>query len=162
MLQEVAYHQSARTVTHGGGASFGNCGSKDTPLIFHCRQLKNAITASKVVGHDPGPVADSDARMSKCRGLCGLDGREELISSTKGAHHNVGAAAQVEGRTKVVDLSAMEARVLDLMRRGKTTKEIAAKLCIPEHTVALHVRHSLKCLRARNVEELLSLIREYH
>ena len=76
--------------------------------------------------------------------------------------HNVGAAAQVEGGPKIVDLSAMEARVLDLMRRGKTTKEIAATLCISEHTVALHIRHSLKCLRARSVEELLSLIREYH
>ena len=84
------------------------------------------------------------------------------MPSSKGARCNVSAIPQVEGSLKTVDLSAMELRVLDLVRLGKTTKEIAARLRIPEGTVALHVRRSLKCLRARSVEELLSLIREYH
>ena len=79
--------------------------------------------------------------------------------STRGARRNVGAIGQVEGALKTVHLSAVELRVLDLMHLGKTTKEIAAKLCVPERTVALHVRHSLRRLRARSVEELLSLIR---
>jgi DNA-binding NarL/FixJ family response regulator len=68
----------------------------------------------------------------------------------------------VKGALKTVDLSAMELRVLDLMRLGKTTKEIAAKLRLPEATVALRVRHSLRRLRARSVEELISLIRGYY
>jgi DNA-binding NarL/FixJ family response regulator len=83
-------------------------------------------------------------------------------NSTRGARCNVGAIGQVKGALKTVDLSAMELRVLDLMRLGKTTKEIAAKLRIPEGTVALHVRHSLRRLRARSAEELLSLIKRYH
>jgi DNA-binding NarL/FixJ family response regulator len=85
-----------------------------------------------------------------------------VISSTRETRRNVGAIGQVEGALKTTDLSAMELRVLDLMCMGKTTKEIAAKLCIPEGTVALHVRHSLSRLRARSAEELLSLIKRYH
>ena len=83
-------------------------------------------------------------------------------SSIRGTRRNVGAIGQVKGALKTVDLSAMELRVLDLMHLGKTTKEIAATLCIPEHTVELHVRHSLRRLRARSVEQLLSLISRYH
>jgi DNA-binding NarL/FixJ family response regulator len=84
------------------------------------------------------------------------------MSSTRGVHRNVGAIGQAEGALKAVDLSAMEFKVLDLMRLGKTTKDIAAKLCIPERTVVLRVHHSLRRLRARSAEELLSLVREYH
>ena len=82
-------------------------------------------------------------------------------SSTRGARRKVGAIGQVEGALKTVELSAMELRVLDLMRLGETTKEIAAKLRVPERTVALHVRDSLRRLRVRSMEELLSLIRGY-
>jgi len=85
-----------------------------------------------------------------------------VICSTTGAHRSVDAIDQAEEALKTVDLSAMELRVLDLMRLGKTTNEIAAILCIPTRTVELHVRHSLKRLRARSREELLSLIRRYH
>jgi DNA-binding NarL/FixJ family response regulator len=85
-----------------------------------------------------------------------------VISSTRGAHRSVDAIDQAGEALRIVDLSAMELRVLDLMRLGKTTKEIAAMLCIPKRTVELHVRHSLKHLRARSGEELLSLIRRYH
>ena len=85
-----------------------------------------------------------------------------MISSRREARRNAGAIGQVEGPLKTVDLSATELRVLDLMRLGKTTREIAAKLCIPERTVAFHVRNSLRRLRARSVEELLSLIMRYH
>ena len=98
--------------------------------------------------------------MSKHRALS--DKGEETMPSSKGARCNVSAIPQVEGSLKTVDLSAMELRVFEQMRLGKTTKEIAAKLCIPERTVALHVRHSLRRLRARSAEELLSLIRRYH
>ena len=77
-----------------------------------------------------------------------------MISSTCEARRNVGAIGQVEGALKTVDLSATELRVLDLIHLGKTTKEIAAELCMPERTVALHIRHSLRRLRARSAEEL--------
>ena len=85
-----------------------------------------------------------------------------MISSSREARRNVGAIGRVEGALKTVALSATELRVLDLMRLGNTSKEIAAKLCIPEDIVALHVRHSLRRLRARSAEELLSLIKRYH
>ena len=93
--------------------------------------------------------------------LCDSDGGKMVNSSTRGARRNVGAIGQVEGALKTVELSAMELRVLDLMRLGETTKEIAAKLRVPERTVALHVRDSLRRLRVRSMEELLSLIRGY-
>ena len=85
-----------------------------------------------------------------------------MIRSTRGAHRSVDAIDQAEEALKIVDLSAMELRVLDLMRLGKTTKEIAAILCISRRTVELHVRYGLKRLQARSGEELLSLIGRYH
>ena len=85
-----------------------------------------------------------------------------MVSSTKGARPDIDAMRQVGGEFKSGDLPAMELRVLDFLRLGKTTKEIAAMLCIPERTVELHIRHSLRRLRARSGEELLSLIGGYH
>jgi DNA-binding CsgD family transcriptional regulator len=85
-----------------------------------------------------------------------------VVSSTTGARRNVNAVDRVRGVLSTVDFSPMELRVLDLVSLGKTTKEIAAALHIAERTVELHVRHSLKCLRARSREELLSLTRRYH
>ena|SRR5215469_13376836 len=89
-------------------------------------------------------------------------GEKMVNSSTTRARRNVEATGQAEGALKTVYLSAIELRVLDLMRLGKTTKEIAATLCVPERTVASHVRHSLRRLRVRSAEELLFLIRGYH
>ena len=85
-----------------------------------------------------------------------------MVSSTKGARPDIDAMRQVGGELTSVDLSAIELRVLDFLRLSKTTKEIAAMLCIPERTVELHIRHSLRRLRARSGEELLSLIGGYH
>ena len=85
-----------------------------------------------------------------------------MVSSTQGARRNFAALDQMGGELRSLGLSTMELRVLELLRLGKTTKEIAARLCIPERTVALHIRHGLTHLRARTVEELLSLIAGYH
>ena len=86
-----------------------------------------------------------------------------MVSSTAGARRNVNAVDRVEGALRTVDdFSPMELRVLALMSLGKTTKEIAAALHVRERTVVLHVRHSLRRIRARSGEELLSLIRRYH
>ena len=94
--------------------------------------------------------------------LCDSNRREVVVNSTMGARRSFDAIDQVEGEPKGVGLSPTELRVLNLMRLGKTTKEIAAMLCIPERTVELHVRHSLRRLRARSGEELLSLVRRCH
>ena len=85
-----------------------------------------------------------------------------MVSSTAGARRNVNAVDRVEGALRTIDFSPMELRVLDLVSLGKTTKEIAAALHIRERIVVLHVRHSLRRIRARSGEELLSLIRRYH
>ena len=85
-----------------------------------------------------------------------------MVSSTIGARRNVKAVDGLGGVLRTVDLSPMELRVLDLMHLDKTTNEIAAALHTRERTVELHVRHSLKCLRARSRAELLSLIKRYH
>ena len=75
-----------------------------------------------------------------------------MVSPTRGARPNIDAMRQVGGELKSVDLSAVELKVLDFMRLGKTTKEIAAMHCIPERTVELHIRHSLRRLQARSGE----------
>jgi len=85
-----------------------------------------------------------------------------VVSSTIGARRNVKAVDRLGGVLRTVDYSPMELRVLDLVSLGKTTNEIAAALHIQERTVELHVRYSLRRLRARSREELLSLIRRYH
>ena len=117
----------------------------------------------KVASHVAGPgILKMNVEKIPSFALCNSDRRELVIRSTRGAHRSVDAIDQAEEALKTADLSAMELRVLDLMRLGKTTNEIAAILCIPTRTVELHVRHSLKRLRARSREELLSLIRRYH
>ena len=88
--------------------------------------------------------------------------RRVVVSSTIGARRNAKAVDRVGGVLRTVDLSPMELRVLDLVDLGKTTKEIATALRIRERTVELHIRHSLRCLRARSRKELLSLVRRYH
>ena len=91
-----------------------------------------------------------------------LIGERVVVCSTTGARRNAKAVDRVGGVLRTVDFSPMELRVLDLVSLGKTTNEIATALRIRERTVELHVRHSLKCLRARSREELLSLTRRYH
>jgi DNA-binding NarL/FixJ family response regulator len=94
--------------------------------------------------------------------LSNSDRRGVVVSSTQGARRNFAALDQMGGELRSLGLSTMELRVLDLVRIGKTTKEIAARLCIPERTVELHIRHGLRRLRARSAEELLSLIAGCH
>ena len=53
----------------------------------------------------------------------------------------------------VLDLSAREREVLQLMGEGLRNREIAARLVISEATVKTHVRHVLEKLRMRNRAE---------
>ena len=58
--------------------------------------------------------------------------------------------------------SAIESEILQYMRFGSTTKEIAAKLRISERTVKLHLRHILRVLDARRRHELMARIKIRH
>jgi DNA-binding NarL/FixJ family response regulator len=60
------------------------------------------------------------------------------------------------------ELSPIERVILQLLRLGSTTKEIAAKLRISERTVKLHVCHSLQVIDARNRKELLARVEIRH
>jgi DNA-binding CsgD family transcriptional regulator len=53
----------------------------------------------------------------------------------------------------VVDLSARELEVLELMGEGLRNREIAERLVVSEATVKTHVRHVLEKLRMRNRAE---------
>jgi DNA-binding NarL/FixJ family response regulator len=55
-------------------------------------------------------------------------------------------------------LSAIERIVLDGLRRGLTIKAIAQEVGLAQGTVELHIKHSLRKLRVRSREELLSQI----
>ena|SRR5215469_3975768 len=140
---------------HAGASFFGTRRLKDTLRISRCGRIENASNSPKVVGRD-------NHRSHELSPLSKPDRKGVVVNSTRETHRNIDTMDWVEGERKSVDLSGIELRVLELMRLGKTTKEIAATLCIPERTVELHIRHSLGRLRARSGEELLSLIRGYH
>jgi DNA-binding CsgD family transcriptional regulator len=99
-------------------------------------------------------------RMSSA--LSNPDRRRVVVSFTRGTRRNIDVMNRVEEEHGSVHVSGIELRVLELMRLSKTTREIAATLCIPERTAELHIRHSLRRLRARSREELLLLLRGYH
>jgi two-component system nitrate/nitrite response regulator NarL len=54
-------------------------------------------------------------------------------------------------------LSPREREVLELVGAGHTNREIAATLCISEHTVKNHIKHILEKLHMRNRVELAAL-----
>ena len=56
------------------------------------------------------------------------------------------------------DLTAEEWEVLELMRSGLATKEIAEQLCVPTETVKLHIGAILTKLRVSNRREALRLL----
>ena len=58
--------------------------------------------------------------------------------------------------------SAIESAILECLRLGRTTKEIAAKLRISERTVKLHLRHILRLIDARSRDELRARIKIRH
>ena len=63
-----------------------------------------------------------------------------------------------QGRRKPGEFSAIEDAILQCMRLGCTTREIAAKLRISERTVKLHLRHILRLIDARSRDELRARI----
>jgi len=67
-----------------------------------------------------------------------------------------------QGRRKPGEFSAIEDAILQCMRLGCTTKEIATKLRISERTVKVHLRHSLSLIDARDRKKLVALIKIRH
>jgi len=59
-----------------------------------------------------------------------------------------------------VDLTSREQNVLDLIRKGCTTKDIAALLAISGHTVANHRKHLCRKLNIHSTAELASYARD--
>ncbi len=49
-----------------------------------------------------------------------------------------------------INITATETKVLEMLRRGLTNREIAHELCRSEHTVKTHVEHILAKTGARN------------
>jgi DNA-binding NarL/FixJ family response regulator len=80
---------------------------------------------------------------------------------SKGRADSDGASDEEED-VDLSDLSSVQLKVLDRMRRGKTIKDIASELGLPQKTIKLYVRQGLRHLRARNRETLLSLIWRPH
>jgi DNA-binding NarL/FixJ family response regulator len=62
-----------------------------------------------------------------------------------------------DGRS--IDLTTREGEVLDAMREGLSTREIAAKLLIAETTVRRHIGAVLKKLQVQSRREALELLR---
>ena len=81
---------------------------------------------------------------------------------SKGRADSDGAYDEEEKDVDLSDLSSVQLKVLDRMRRGKTIKDIALELGLPQKTIKLYVRQGLRHLRARNREMLLSLIWRPH
>jgi DNA-binding NarL/FixJ family response regulator len=85
-----------------------------------------------------------------------------MSSSSKRAQRSRAPVESSESGLGPIELSAAERAVLEGVRLGRTTKELALKLRIPERTVELHIRHSLGRLRARSRSELLALVKIHH
>jgi DNA-binding NarL/FixJ family response regulator len=64
-------------------------------------------------------------------------------------------------RGRSLDLTTREWEVLELLREGSTTAEIAARLRISEVTVRTHVAAILRKLRVKNRRAALELLKEY-
>jgi DNA-binding NarL/FixJ family response regulator len=62
-----------------------------------------------------------------------------------------------DGRS--IDLTTREGEVLDAMREGLSTREIAVKLLIAETTVRRHIGAVLKKLQVQSRREALELLR---
>jgi DNA-binding NarL/FixJ family response regulator len=56
------------------------------------------------------------------------------------------------------DLTAEEWEVLELMRGGLATRQIAAELCVPTETVKMHIATILRKLRVSSRREALRLL----
>ena len=85
-----------------------------------------------------------------------------MSSSSKRAQRGRASDESPESGLGPMELSPAERSVLEGVRLGCTTKELAQMLRIPERTVELHIRHSLSRLRARSRYELLALIKIHH
>ena len=85
-----------------------------------------------------------------------------MSSSSKRAQRSRAPDESPESGQGPTELSPVERAVLEGVRLGRTTKELAQKLRIPERIVQLHIRHSLSRLQARSRYELLALIKIHH
>jgi DNA-binding NarL/FixJ family response regulator len=63
------------------------------------------------------------------------------------------------GREGSSEPSAIGNTILECLRLGWTTEEIAAKLRISERTMKLHLRHILRLIDARSRNELMARIK---
>jgi FixJ family two-component response regulator len=65
---------------------------------------------------------------------------------------------EMELRRRASRLSLREAEVLAAVAKGLLNKQIAAELCIVEHTVKLHRAHGFEKLGVRSIVELLPYV----
>ena len=94
--------------------------------------------------------------------LIRFETRRVRMIGSKGRADSDDASHEEEEDVDLSDLPAVQLKVLDRMRRGKTIKAIALELHLPQRTIKLYVRQGLRHLRARDRETLLSLIRRPH
>lgn len=80
-----------------------------------------------------------------------------LMSRLRGAEGR--RHLQISGGGRGIDLTTREWEVLDAMKEGLSTREIAAKLLIAETTVRRHIGAALKKLQVQSRREALELLR---
>ncbi len=73
------------------------------------------------------------------------------------AYENERAENEINAHALIEPLSERELDVLRLMTRGMANKQIAAELCITEHTVKFHIRAVLGKLGATNRTQAVTL-----
>ena len=94
--------------------------------------------------------------------LVEFEGHMSGAGADKDSQHSRMRAVSSPERRGTSEPSAIEDAILQCMRLGCTTKEIAAKLRTSERTVKLHLRHSLSLIDARDREKLVALIKIRH
>src|SRR5690348_2866292 len=96
------------------------------------------------------------------RHIVEFGGQMSGAGADKDSQHRRMRAASSPERRGTSEPSAIESTILECLRLGSTTREIAKKLRISERTVKLHLRHILRLIDARSRNELMARIKIRH
>ena len=119
--------------------------------------LKAGAAGYLLKGMDPAELPNALARVMQGEAALApeLVGRVITEFRDRSARRRTTEAAGDESQ-----LTSREWQVLDLLRHGMSTSEIARRLVVSPVTVRTHVNSILKKLRARDREELVSRFRD--
>lgn len=135
---------------------------------LHDRYLRrNAVRCRWAAGEAllaAGAVEEAISMLEATRRTCEVHGMLPLLGRVQASLRKAGAASSTPARPTRdrTSLTPREREVLDLVRDGLSTVEIAARLHVRPSTVESHIRKSVKRLGASNRREAALLAQRAH